>query len=312
MHAQYTYIPCKTCEGIGRTACCQGVCCLAGSDRLTGQNFCWDLHFFASHSPVSQLEHVRTLLGFAMLCFSLLLIMGNFGFRMTAGELLFATSSGMVMDLMDLMDSMDLDSGYLQLALFAQSVCPNIWTPMRFACTDEAILKQVMLDDDMFIIGVLDKEQSAQSWPPIFWASGTTVCVWDVLFVTLLISSPFWSCFGNNQPVIPSSHFLLLSADLDLAYCFIAFYRFHFAFSCQKRPKHCQDRGDCDLIRRLTAWLDAAVPCLKVEEIQNWNILKLITGSLGGNCMDVETWEVELATYIIYILLTIGYRHCES
>jgi hypothetical protein len=84
------------------------------------------LHFFASDSPVSQLEHVRTLLGFAMLCFSLLLIMGNFGFRMTAGELLFATSSGMVMDLMDLMDSMDLDSGYLQLALFAQSVCPNI------------------------------------------------------------------------------------------------------------------------------------------------------------------------------------------
>ena len=33
---------------------------------------------------------------------------------------------------------------------------------------DEAILKQVMLDDDMFIIGVLDKEQSAQSCHPIF------------------------------------------------------------------------------------------------------------------------------------------------
>ena len=67
-----------------------------------------------------------------MLCLSLLLILGSFGFRMTAGDLLFATSSGMVMDLMD---SMDLDSGYFQLALFAQSVFPNIWKTMRFACT---------------------------------------------------------------------------------------------------------------------------------------------------------------------------------
>lgn len=61
---------------------------------------------------------------------------------MIAGELLFATNSGMARDL-------------------TAPRPDNFEHSTLVACrrqTSEVILKQVLLDDDMFIIGVLDKE----------------------------------------------------------------------------------------------------------------------------------------------------------